>query len=111
MPAMRVCPKPGCPELTPGGPCAAHRTQREQQRGTRQQRGYGPAHERLRKQWRPKVEAGLVNCHADPCIAPILRILPGESWDLGHDRATGKHRGPEHERCNRSEGGRAAHGG
>lgn len=37
---MRLCPEPGCPTLTRGGPCATHARQREQRRGTAHQRGY-----------------------------------------------------------------------
>lgn len=111
MPAMRVCPTPGCPELTPGGPCAAHRRQREQRRGTRQQRGYNAEHDRLRARWKPKVEACTVHCHAKVCVMPARLILPGQAWDLGHtDDRTGW-TGPEHATCNRAAGGRAAHGG
>ncbi|GIF14801.1 hypothetical protein FHX34_103510 [Actinoplanes teichomyceticus] len=109
--AMRVCPEAGCPELTPGGPCAEHRRQREQRRGTRQQRGYDAAHDGLRRQWAPMVERGEVDCHEVVCLMPDRRILPGQDWHLCHDRKTGKHRGPGHARCNTSEGGRAAHGG
>src|SRR5262245_12781967 len=29
---MQPCPEPGCPRLTPGGPCAEHARQRERQR-------------------------------------------------------------------------------
>jgi hypothetical protein len=115
---MRVCSCIGCPahdgscpELTTARRCEPCSGQAEQKRGRRQARGYDRAHERLREQWRPRVEAGLVDCHAQPCTQPILRILPGALWDLGHDRATGQHRGPEHRACNRSDGGRAAHGG
>jgi len=108
---LRVCSEPGCPELTEGRHCGEHAAAHERRRGTRQQRGYDAPHDRLRERWRPRVEAGLVDCHADPCIEAIRRILPGVLWDLGHDRATGQHRGPEHRTCNRSDGGRAAHGG
>lgn len=109
--AMRVCPKAGCPELTPGGLCAAHRREREQQRGTRQQRGYDAQHNRLRRQWKPKVERVSVHCHAQVCIMPARLILPGQSWDLGHNDERTAWTGPEHATCNRAAGGRAAHGG
>ncbi|MBC7939097.1 MAG: hypothetical protein H7Z19_04915, partial [Chitinophagaceae bacterium] len=33
-------------------------------------------------------------------------IGAGEPWDLGHDDATGQVRGPEHSKCNRSDGAR-----
>ena len=40
---LRPCPAGGgtCPELTEGGPCPAHATQREQRRGSAASRGYG----------------------------------------------------------------------
>jgi hypothetical protein len=46
---------------------------------------------------------------ANDCLMPTRLILLGQEWDLGHDRETGKHRGPEHATCNRSEGGKAVH--
>lgn len=104
MPAMRVCPKPGCPELTPGGPCAAHRTQREQQRGTRQQRGYGQAHQKLRAQWQRQVDLGTVRCAR--CTKPIL---PGQAWHLDHSDDRLSYLGPSCVPCNTSAGGKAAH--
>ena len=108
--AMRVCPKPGCPELTPGGLCLTHRAEHERRRGTRQQRGYDAAYDRERKRWAPKVAAVTVHCHAPVCIEPARLILPHQPWDLGHDEQR-RIRGPEHASCNRSAGGRAAHGG
>jgi hypothetical protein len=46
---MRVCSKPGCPELTKGRRCAEHEREHEQARGTRQQRGYDRTHEMTRQ--------------------------------------------------------------
>lgn len=44
MPALHVCPVPGCPVLTSGGPCEAHRLARSRARDaarpTRIERGY-----------------------------------------------------------------------
>jgi hypothetical protein len=45
---MRVCAQPGCPTLTDTSRCATHTREREQARGTRQQRGYGAEHEAIR---------------------------------------------------------------
>lgn len=60
-------------------------------------RGYGAEHQRLRAEWKTKVEAGGVNCaHCRE------KIQPGTPWDLGHDdndRTT--YTGPEHRSCNR----------
>jgi 5-methylcytosine-specific restriction protein A len=45
MTALRVCPVPGCPILTHGGPCEAHRLARararDRARPSRHERGYG----------------------------------------------------------------------
>lgn len=103
-PAMRVCPTAGCPELTPGGPCVAHRRQREQQRGTRQARGYDAQHDRLRRQWARRINTGTVRCAR--CTKPIL---PGSDWHLDHsdDRLT--YLGASCATCNTSAGGKAAH--
>lgn len=109
MARMRVCAQPGCPTLTTARRCDEHRAQVERTRGTRQQRGYDAAHDRLREWWRPKVELGGVHCHEPVCLMPARLILLGQAWDLVHDRETGKHRGPGHAKCNRSEGGKASH--
>lgn len=103
--ALRVCPVPGCATLTPGGRCAAHAAEYEQQRGTRQQRGYNADHDRLRAELAPIVAAGHAACHR--CHQPID---PAEPWDLGHTDDRTAWTGPEHASCNRSAGGRAAHG-
>lgn len=65
-------------------------------------RGYDRRHQAERERWRPKVDAGLVDCWR--CGHPIE---PGRDWDLGHDdtdRTT--YQGPEHRTCNRRAGGR-----
>jgi hypothetical protein len=69
-------------------------------------RGYGAKHQQLRDEWTPKVDAGLVDCHADTCIEPARHIAPGTEWDLGHTPDRTRWTGPEHRRCNRAEGGR-----
>ena len=61
-------------------------------------RGYGRAHQRMRRDWAPLVEAGQVDCWR--CGE---RIPSGDPWDLGHDDIDrAKYRGPEHQRCNRA---------
>jgi hypothetical protein len=69
-------------------------------------RGYGNEHQRLRAQWQQVINQGHGICHAIVCLEPTRQIPPGTPWDLGHtpDRTTWT--GPEHPRCNRSEGGR-----
>lgn len=58
---------------------------------------YGRAHEALRAQWKPVVEAGGATCWR--CAKPIGAR---ERWDLGHDDDDPSYyRGPEHVLCNR----------
>jgi len=103
--SLRVCPVPGCPALTPGGPCQAHQAEQDRTRGTRQQRGYTAEHDRLRKQLAPLVAQGRARCAR--CGEPIH---PSEPWDLGHTDDRTAWTGPEHaNRCNRAAGGRASH--
>jgi hypothetical protein len=95
---MRVCLEPGCPNLQPESRCEKHKPAHSTHTRTATQRGYGAAHRKLREQWRPKVEAGLVNC-----ARCGKRIAPNAAWDLGHDdHDRTKYRGPEHANCNRS---------
>lgn len=59
---------------------------------------YGNEHQKLRKQWKIKVDAGQV------CCARCGKwIEPGTPWDLGHDDADrSNYHGPEHASCNRA---------
>jgi hypothetical protein len=68
---------------------------------SRAERGYGPGHKRLRRRLVPIVEAGGV------CCARCGEVIePGEKWDLGHDDFDRSvYSGPEHQRCNRGDGG------
>jgi hypothetical protein len=104
--SLRVCSEPGCPELTESRHCDDHAAAHERRRGTRQQRGYTAAHDRLRARWKPKVERGLVDC-----ARCGRRILPGDTWALDHTEDRTDYLGPSHAACNNSAGGRAAHGG
>jgi len=61
-------------------------------------KGYGSHHQRIKEQWRPRVEAGIVDCWR--CGE---RIPPRTQWDLGHkDGSRTEYRGPEHRACNRA---------
>lgn len=65
-------------------------------------RGYGSAHQKLRKRLAPKVAAGGVRCWRCGEL-----ILAGEQWDLGHDDVDRRaYRGPEHIKCNRATSNR-----
>lgn len=103
---MKVCLEPGCPTLVrDGSRCPTHERARDRARGTRQQRGYGADHDRLRAEWAPKVATGTIRCARCRGI-----IRADEPWDLGHDdHDRTRYRGPEHANCNRAAGGRAAH--
>lgn len=99
---MKVCSEDGCPAVQPEPRCLEHRRQREQARGTRQQRGYDAEHDRQRARWAPFVATGNLKCWR--CGE---YILAGSPWDLGHDdHDRGKYRGPEHVTCNRATAGR-----
>lgn len=92
---LKVCAEPGCPTLTDRTRCAEHTKARDRARGTRQARGYGAAHDRLRAAWARKVATGRVDC-----ARCHKRISPLEEWHLDHtDDRTG-YLGPSHAACN-----------
>ena len=107
--AKHPCREQGCTVPCPpgGSRCPEHTRARDRARGTTAQRGYGTAHQRLRRALVPLVQAGRVTCWR--CGLPID---PSEPWDLGHDDHDRTiTRGPEHANtCNRSAAGRSAHG-
>jgi hypothetical protein len=71
---------------------------------------YGAAHKRIKEQWRPAVDAGEAWCTEPLCLEDDRWIPPDTEWDLAHNRdIPGTYHGPAHARCNRSEGGKAAH--
>ena len=106
---MKVCSRPGCPVLIPRdaykGMCDAHRRQHDQNRGTRQQRGYGPAHQAERAAIQARLDAGVTIL----CARCGQRIQPGSPWHLDHNHQRTGYLGPSHEFCNLSAAGRAAH--
>jgi 5-methylcytosine-specific restriction endonuclease McrA len=79
---LRPCSIPGCPELTPGGPCERHRRaqQREQdeRRGTSAERGYDANHRRLRILCFQRDAWRCVDCGWEPDIVADFR-----RFDLG----------------------------
>lgn len=99
---MKVCSVPGCPNLQAEPKCIKHRREAEAARGSRQARGYGAAHDRIRADYRRRMEQGeQFNCWR--CGNP----LTPDAFDLGHDdHDRSRHRGPECLRCNRATSGR-----
>jgi len=59
------------------------------------QAGYGAEHQKLRKEWAPKVEAGYVACRRCRRL-----IAPGSAWHLGHHDDRSLPPEPEHALCN-----------
>lgn len=100
---MRRCPYTRCPNLIPPNRryCDTHQKIYETRRGSSTRRGYGAAHQALRRHWKRLIATGSVTC-----ATCGLLILPTEPWDLGHDETRQNYKGPEHSRCNRAEGGK-----
>lgn len=78
--------------------------------GSTTERGYGGKHQRLRKQWQTRIDAGeKVTCWRCEEAGTPHQIRPGDDWDLGHDdHDRGRYRGPECSRGNRATAGRRA---
>jgi hypothetical protein len=98
----RKCAKRGCdrwflPRSSTHRYCLLHRSKKRPRRDHYVR--YGPAHRRLRSEWAAKMRAGI----RVECARCGERILPGQSWDLGHRDGGGPraYAGPEHARCNR----------
>ena len=60
-------------------------------------RGYGAAHQQLRKRWQAQVATGLV-----ACARCGVAIGPWEPWDLDHRDDRAGYVGASHVRCNRA---------
>ena len=91
-----------CGMLSAKARCPRCESQRNRERGSSTARGYDRQHEQRREQWRPEVEAGLVDCWR--CKQ---RIEAGEPWHLGHDdHDRSIYRGPECVDCNCATSGR-----
>jgi hypothetical protein len=65
---------------------------------------YGHYHRLARAKWQRIINRGEGVCHATLCLEPNRAIPPGTPWDLGHTPDGTRYNGPEHTRCNRSEG-------
>lgn len=75
-------------------------SRRRVKRGTTAERGYGPAHRKLRAQWQPIVDAGDA-----ACARCGQHIPPGTAWQLDHNDADrSQYIGPSHRTCNLSAG-------
>ena len=99
---MKVCLEPGCPTLTDRTRCVEHERGKDRARGTRQERGYGAEHVKLRAHYQRRMNAGeSFTCWRCPnTIDPNL-------WHLGHgDHDRSVYRGPECVPCNTATSGR-----
>lgn len=84
--------------------------------GQTTEQGYGWEHQQERARWVKYQQAGgddplgkrhgQLLCRADVCKEPSRWIGRHDPWDLGHHPGQRGHRGPEHVKCNRSDGAR-----
>lgn len=110
--AKRVCT--GCKAIydprTTGsraGRCPACSRAHDRARGSREERGYGAAHQATRAAYQARMDAGeVLTCWR--CGEPVTAA---DEWHLGHDDHDRTiTRGPEHaRRCNLSAAGKASH--
>lgn len=76
--------------------------------GRTSSRGYGRAHQTLRRSWARRIASGTVRCARGAACRYAVDglgglIEPGSAWDLGHDdRDRSRYAGPEHASCNRA---------
>jgi hypothetical protein len=93
---MKVCLEPGCPSLTNTSRCERHTRERDKARGTRRQRGYDAAHDKLRAEYQRRMDEGLeFTCWR------CGRLIDIADWHLGHsDTDRNVYRGPECVPCN-----------
>ena len=81
---MKVCAEPGCPAIQREGRCLEHRRQREQARGTRQQRGYDAGYDQQRRDWQRRLDQGeRVTCWRCDELGKPHDVDPTD-WHLGH---------------------------
>ena len=105
--SRRVCAEPGCPTITDTTRCPTHTRERDRARGSRQARGYGAEHNRLRAQWQARLNRGeVVWCWRCRTRGVWTRIDPTR-WHLGHDDFDRtRWLGPECVPCNTATAGR-----
>lgn len=94
---LRPCLEPGCGHLTPRPRCGHHTRQRDRQRGTTTQRGYGWTHQQQRARDLSAYDP------ADPC-PKCGQPLGGDpsQLDEGHTPDRQGYEGPTHRACNRA---------
>ena len=84
------------------------RAPRKRMQGSAAERGYDYKHQKKRAQYKPVVDAGMGWCHAMVCLEErdgrSRQIMPGTAWHLGHTADRSAWTGPEHARCNLSDG-------
>lgn len=71
------------------------------------ERGYGASHQRLRRQWKPKVDALEVDCARCEQLIEPDPTQKGDGWQLDHDPtdpARKRYLGPSHTSCNQGGG-------
>lgn len=71
--ALQVCPTPGCPALTPTGPCPTCRKAKARARGSARSKGYDRRWERTRAAYLD--EHPLCECETHTALPPLLRPL------------------------------------
>lgn len=83
----RSCPTSGCGSLTEGGYCTRCTRDREQARGTRQERGYDAAYDEARRVYERRMARGEVfTCWRCAELGRPHPVDPSPgAWQLGHD--------------------------
>lgn len=82
---LKVCAEPGCPVLTKATRCNDCTRAKDRARGTRQERGYDRAYDRLRRNYQIRMEAGEVfECWRCAELGKPHAVDP-DDWHLGHD--------------------------
>ena len=109
--ARRVCRD--CPTIydprergARSGRCPDCARAADRARGTREQRGYGIEHQRIRSTWQRRIDGG-EDVRCSRCGAPITAADP---WHLDHTADRSDYLGPACARCNLSAAGVCSHG-
>lgn len=67
-------------------------------------------HLKERAKWQAIIDRTGWPCTAPHCLTPNVRILPGDTWQLGHSDDRTAYHGPEHPACNLHAAGLKRHG-